>query len=186
MSKFTHRHPLSVPGKYYVTDQCIDCDLCRETAPNNFRRDDQTGIVYVFKQPTTPEEIDNVDLSVECCPTDAIGDDGDNPDIHFDTRAPILQGKSRTTMLLNCKVCSGKVSSDATTCPHCGTPNFRNETTEQMVKRVVSQSVGDCPACRVGYLCPMDAGSRGVAFGSGNLLGAFTKSHRCSSCGYLA
>jgi hypothetical protein len=43
-----------------------------------------------------------------------------------------------------------------------------------------------CPACGIGELRAMDAGARGSAFGSGNLLGAFTKSHRCSCCGYLA
>ena len=28
----------NVPGKYYVDDQCIDCDACRETAPDFFAR----------------------------------------------------------------------------------------------------------------------------------------------------
>ena len=46
------------PGKFYVDDQCIDCDLCRETAPANFTRSDDGGYSYVFKQPTTPEEED--------------------------------------------------------------------------------------------------------------------------------
>ncbi len=90
-------------------------------------------------------------------------------------------------MLLNCKVCSGKVSSDAATCPHCGTSNFRSETVEQMISRIVREPrSGSCPACRIGDLCHMNAGTRGQAFGSGNLLGAFTKSHRCNHCGYLA
>jgi 4Fe-4S single cluster domain of Ferredoxin I len=26
----------NVSGKFYCDDQCIDCDLCRETAPANF------------------------------------------------------------------------------------------------------------------------------------------------------
>ncbi len=26
----------SVSGKYYVDSDCIDCDVCRETAPDNF------------------------------------------------------------------------------------------------------------------------------------------------------
>ena len=30
--------PGQTPGRYYVDTQCIDCDLCRETAPANFTR----------------------------------------------------------------------------------------------------------------------------------------------------
>ena len=26
----------NVPGKWYVDSNCIDCDVCRTTAPNNF------------------------------------------------------------------------------------------------------------------------------------------------------
>ena len=117
MAEFTHRYPLNVPGKYYVTGQCTDCDLCRQYAPNNIRRDDRTGISYVFKQPTSPEEIAGVEAGVGGCPTEAVGNDGDKfnwdttpifdwnalyqkcfnqaySDIHFDIRAPLLRDKS--------------------------------------------------------------------------------------------
>lgn len=30
-------------------------------------------------------------------------------------------------VLLNCVVCGGKVSSDASSCPHCGTPSFMSD-----------------------------------------------------------
>ena len=40
-------------GKFYVDQQCIDCDLCRETAPGFFTRHDEGGYSYVHKQPTT-------------------------------------------------------------------------------------------------------------------------------------
>jgi ferredoxin len=40
-------------GRFYVDQQCIDCDLCRETAPNFFTRNDEGGHSYVFKQPET-------------------------------------------------------------------------------------------------------------------------------------
>jgi ferredoxin len=30
----------NVEGKFYVDEQCIDCDLCRETAPDNFTREE--------------------------------------------------------------------------------------------------------------------------------------------------
>jgi predicted RNA-binding Zn-ribbon protein involved in translation (DUF1610 family) len=42
-----------------------------------------------------------------------------------------------------------------------------------------------CPMCG-SYMVRMDASQRGRAFGQGNLLGAFAKTYRCDSCGYLA
>ena len=51
MADLENKQPESVAGKYYVDDQCIDCDLCRETAPANFTRQEDGGYSYVFKQP---------------------------------------------------------------------------------------------------------------------------------------
>ena len=48
--------PENAGGKYYVDVQCIDCDVCRVTAPGNFRRDDIKAYSYVFRQPSTPDE----------------------------------------------------------------------------------------------------------------------------------
>ena len=48
--------PENVEGKYYVDEQCIDCDLCREEAPNNFTRQETEGYSYVYKQPENEEE----------------------------------------------------------------------------------------------------------------------------------
>ena len=58
-------------------DQCIDCDLCRETAPANFRRSDDGGYSYVYKQPTTPEEEALCKEAMEGCPVEAIGNNGE-------------------------------------------------------------------------------------------------------------
>ena len=55
MADKNDKRPESVPGKFYVDSQCIDCDLCRETAPKNFTRQDDGGYSYVFAQPSTPE-----------------------------------------------------------------------------------------------------------------------------------
>ncbi len=71
--------PLNVSGKFYVDEQCIDCDLCRETAPEFFTRDDDGGYSYVHTQPS---EADDVELCVEAlegCPVEAIGEDGETP-----------------------------------------------------------------------------------------------------------
>ncbi len=56
MADVANKYAENVEGKFYVDDQCIDCDLCRETAPANFKRNDDGGHSYVYKQPETPEE----------------------------------------------------------------------------------------------------------------------------------
>ena len=63
-------------AKYYVDNQCIDCDLCRETAPDNFKRNEDGGYSYVSKQPETPEEEGRCKEAKEGCPVEAIGDNG--------------------------------------------------------------------------------------------------------------
>jgi ferredoxin len=67
----------NITGKFYVDSQCIDCDLCRETAPNNFARAEDEGYSYVFKQPENDEETAQCREAMEGCPVEAIGDDGD-------------------------------------------------------------------------------------------------------------
>ena len=91
MANFINRYPLNVPGKYYVDADCTDCDLCRETAPNNFWRDDEIGVSYLYKQPTTPEEILLCEDSREGCPTEAIGNDGEQ----FDWKATPIRDWSQ-------------------------------------------------------------------------------------------
>lgn len=76
MAVFANKHKENVGGKYYVDDQCIDCDLCRETAPNNFTRSDEGGYSYVYKQPATPDEEAQCKEAMEGCPVEAIGCDG--------------------------------------------------------------------------------------------------------------
>ena len=43
MADVTDKYELNVEGKFYVDEQCIDCDLCRETAPRNFTREEDEG-----------------------------------------------------------------------------------------------------------------------------------------------
>ena len=77
MASFQNKYPDNVTGKFYVDDQCIDCDLCRETAPDNFTRNEDGGYSFVFKQPVTPEEHIRCKEAMEGCPVEAIGNDGD-------------------------------------------------------------------------------------------------------------
>jgi ferredoxin len=76
MADLEDKNVENVPGKFYVDSQCIDCDLCRETAPNNFTRADDEGYSFVFKQPENPEEEAQCVEAMEGCPVEAIGDDG--------------------------------------------------------------------------------------------------------------
>ncbi len=66
----------NVAGKFYVDQQCIDCDLCRETAPDNFTRSEDNGYSYVMAQPVNEEQEELCKEAMEGCPVEAIGDDG--------------------------------------------------------------------------------------------------------------
>ncbi|MCI0389343.1 MAG: ferredoxin [Acidobacteria bacterium] len=70
------RLPENKPGRYYVDSQCIDCDVCRDIAPANFKRESARNYSYVYKQPENDEEEDLCREAMEVCPVDAIGNDG--------------------------------------------------------------------------------------------------------------
>jgi ferredoxin len=67
----------NAPGKFYVDSQCIDCDLCRQTAPLNFSRNGGASYSYVLKQPLTQEEETLCEQAKLECPVEAIGNDGE-------------------------------------------------------------------------------------------------------------
>jgi ferredoxin len=77
MADKNNKLPENVPGPYYVDDQCIDCDACRETAPDFFRRNDDRGYSYVYRQPTTPADKALCEEAKEGCPVEAIGNDAE-------------------------------------------------------------------------------------------------------------
>ena len=84
MANRSQRVVENVPGRFYVDRTCIDCDLCRETAPSNFSRQDEDGYSYVSAQPTDPADLAACLAALDECPVEAIGRDG-------------VQGLSRTT-----------------------------------------------------------------------------------------
>ncbi len=77
MANKTAKFQENVVGRFYVDDQCIDCDLCRQAAPNNFSRNDAEGHSYVSKQPENEQEVQQCKEAKEGCPVEAIGDDGE-------------------------------------------------------------------------------------------------------------
>jgi len=66
--------PDNVSGRFFVTEPCIDCGLCREAAPANFTRNDTLAHFYVFKQPTSESELKLCLEAAEGCPVEAIID----------------------------------------------------------------------------------------------------------------
>ena len=80
MAELEDKYEDNVAGKYFVDEQCIDCDLCREVALNNFTRNEDGGYSYVYKQPENEEEEQLCKEAMEGCPVEAIGDFGHEKD----------------------------------------------------------------------------------------------------------
>jgi ferredoxin len=79
MANINDRLAQNIPGLYYVDSSCIDCDMCRTTAPGFFKRDDSAGTSVVYRQPLTLEEFAQAEEGLRSCPTDSIGNNGDKP-----------------------------------------------------------------------------------------------------------
>ena len=79
MAEYKKRLPQNVSGRWYVDSNCIDCDLCRETAPTVFRRDDENGNSIVFNQPQMEDELRLAEEAMSSCPVEAIGNDNPSP-----------------------------------------------------------------------------------------------------------
>jgi ferredoxin len=76
MAEKTERLMQNAAGAYYVDSSCVDCDLCRNTAPDFFKRDDEIGMSFVYHQPSTPEELTLAEEARQGCPSESIGNDG--------------------------------------------------------------------------------------------------------------
>lgn len=76
MSNKDDRVKDNATGNWYVDSQCIDCDLCRTTAPGNFKQNPDEGYSFVYKQPENDEEKKLCQQALEECPVEAIGSDG--------------------------------------------------------------------------------------------------------------
>jgi len=61
----------NVSGDFFVDSTCIDCDACRQIAPNIFTENSDFSIVH--HQPETDEEIKRGLMSLVACPTGSIG-----------------------------------------------------------------------------------------------------------------
>ena len=71
-----NRLPDNVPGKYYVTGNCIFCETCIEMAPEHFAsKDDEYA--YVKRQPEDEYEEEQCQEAMAGCQAYAIGEDGE-------------------------------------------------------------------------------------------------------------
>lgn len=71
MADLKKRLPGNAPGEFYVDSRCIDCDACRQIAPEVFS--EQDGYSVVRRQPDTHDEIHRAMQAIVACPTGSIG-----------------------------------------------------------------------------------------------------------------
>ena len=63
----------NAPGDYFVDTSCIDCDTCRQIAPDTYERSDVAGQSIVARQPVTAEQRRRAAMGLVACPTASIG-----------------------------------------------------------------------------------------------------------------
>ena len=80
MADKDNKYDENKPGKYFVDKECIACDACVMSAPDNYFLDEEDGHSYVKKQPETPDEIEQCEEAIDGCPVEAIGSDGETPE----------------------------------------------------------------------------------------------------------
>jgi glyoxylase-like metal-dependent hydrolase (beta-lactamase superfamily II)/ferredoxin len=71
MARWSDRLAENVPGEFFVDASCIDCDACRQIAPETFR--DHGGQSSVCRQPADPSERRRALMALVACPTASIG-----------------------------------------------------------------------------------------------------------------
>jgi glyoxylase-like metal-dependent hydrolase (beta-lactamase superfamily II)/ferredoxin len=63
--------PDNTEGNFFVDTTCINCDTCRQLAPQSFA--DQGDFSFVFAQPQTADDVRAATRALLCCPTGSIG-----------------------------------------------------------------------------------------------------------------
>src|SRR6476661_8649574 len=71
MANLALRLPGNVPGDFFVDSTCIDCDACRQIAPETFKDDGDTSLVH--RQPETKDATKRALMALVACPTASIG-----------------------------------------------------------------------------------------------------------------
>jgi len=71
MADYRKQIPENVTGDFFVDTTCIDCDACRQLAPETFG--DASDSSYVRIQPQTDEQVRSALRALVSCPTGSIG-----------------------------------------------------------------------------------------------------------------
>src|SRR5215471_862709 len=71
MADKNKRLSTNVDGDFYVDSTCINCDTCRQLAPDTFRESGDYSAVY--KQPGDQRQVRAALQALVCCPTGSIG-----------------------------------------------------------------------------------------------------------------
>ncbi len=71
MANLQRAYKTNAPGTFFVDDTCIDCDLCRQIAPEVFKEESDHSAVH--HQPQTAAEIHRAGMALVACPTGSIG-----------------------------------------------------------------------------------------------------------------
>ncbi len=71
MAHLSRRLSGNTAGDFFVDSSCIDCDICRQVAPETFCA--QAAQTVVYRQPTTPESVYCALMALVACPTGSIG-----------------------------------------------------------------------------------------------------------------
>jgi glyoxylase-like metal-dependent hydrolase (beta-lactamase superfamily II)/ferredoxin len=82
--------PANLPGNWFVDSTCIDCDTCRQLAPQVFGEAD--GFAIVRQQPASPADEQAAARALVSCPTGSIGTRAASPATDALDDFPLLLG----------------------------------------------------------------------------------------------
>ena len=77
MADRIQRHPLNVPGPWFVDQRCIACDTCTDISPEIFGREPVNTSRKAFVRAYIPQDAALFRSALESCPVEAVGDEQD-------------------------------------------------------------------------------------------------------------
>lgn len=92
MANVNERYKNNVDGKFFVDRTCINCDACRQLAPDTFG--ETNGHSFVYNQPKTEEEDSAATRALLCCPVGSIGTIGPNSAKETMSQLPLRLGEN--------------------------------------------------------------------------------------------
>src|SRR5438128_7140660 len=75
MADLKRRLAANVEGAWFVDETCINCDACRQYAPDVFAEVGDYSVVQ--QQPATTDQVWRAELALLACPVGSIGAVGD-------------------------------------------------------------------------------------------------------------